>query len=209
MSNDEHAFFLKCYMQYPTDLAFCLDEILHNVSSVVSISPGGEFSPRASVQKNTPRKFSKLFRAQAASSKTRDIANGALNLQRGGGLADEPLPEEIHRILARLCHNSAYKNPSVPLSSQFISYLQNGLTELDACLVKYQSPVYKQCPLKIRSYKNGRTEIIKNTAHPAYEKWKSLISRIHFNPAYATTQITFPWKGFYLPGGKISAHRDK
>jgi hypothetical protein len=92
---------------------------------------------------------------------------------------------------------------------QFVSYLQNGLTNLDAVLLKYLSPVYKACPLKIRSYKNGRKEVVKNTHHPVHKKWDSLISRIHFDKAYATTRLTFPWKGFYLPGGRISNHRDK
>jgi hypothetical protein len=87
--------------------------------------------------------------------------------------------------------------------------MQNGLTELDACLLKYQSPVYEECPLKLLSYKNGKREIVKNKAHPVFEKWDSLISRTHFSPAYASTRITFPWKGFYMPAGKISSHRDK
>jgi hypothetical protein len=65
------------------------------------------------------------------------------------------------------------------------------------------------CPLKVREFKNGRKEIIKNKDHPVYEKWDALISRIHFSPAYATTRLTFPWKGFYLPAGNISNHRDK
>jgi hypothetical protein len=96
----------------------------------------------------------------------------------------------------------------VPLSTQLVSYVQNGLTSLDAALLKYQSPVYKLCPLKLRSYKNGRTEVVKNKAHPAFEKWDSLISRTHFDKGYTRiidkgyTRITFPWKGFYLPGSE-------
>jgi hypothetical protein len=208
--NVEHAFFLKCYMIYSADPSYCQDGILSNVSSIISLSPGGAFPPRASVLKKTPRKFRKIFKAQTASSRVTEVVNASLSLQPGGGLSeDEPLPSELHVILARFCHGPAYKNPSVPLSSQFVSFLQNGLTELDACLLRYISPIYKQCPLKVRSYKNGRQEVVKNTSHPAYEKWDSLISRTHFNPSYATTRVTFPWKGFYLPGGKVSNHRDK
>lgn len=58
-------------------------------------------------------------------------------------------------------------------------------------------------------YKNGKREVKKNKDHPAYEKWDSLISRTHFDEAYATTRIAFPWKGYYMPKGKISNLRDK
>jgi hypothetical protein len=50
---------------------------------------------------------------------------------------------------------------------------------------------------------------VKNKDHPVYENWDSLVSRTHFDKAYATTMITFPWKGFYMPGGHILSHRDK
>jgi hypothetical protein len=90
-----------------------------------------------------------------------------------------------------------------------VSYIQNALTDLDAILLRYSSPVYNSCPLKLREYKNGRKEIVKNTKHPAFKKWDSLISRTHFNKAYATTRVTFPWKGSYLPGGHVLNHRDK
>jgi hypothetical protein len=39
--------------------------------------------------------------------------------------------------------------------------MQNELLELDEVLLKYLSPVYKACPLKLRQFKNGRTEIVK------------------------------------------------
>lgn len=90
-----------------------------------------------------------------------------------------------------------------------MSYIQNELTDLDEVLLKYSSPVYKACPLKLRQYKNGRKEVVKNKDHLVYEKWELLINWIHFNSSYATTRLTFPWKGFYLPGGRISSHRDK
>lgn len=90
--------------------------------------------------------------------------------------------------------------------------MQNELLELDEVLLKYLSPVYKACPLKlIRQNKNGRKEIVKNRNHPqaVYEKWESLNNRFCFNASYASTRLTFPWKGFYLLGGKVSSHRDK
>jgi hypothetical protein len=76
----EHAFFVKCYMQYPTDPSYCQDGILSNASSIVTISPGEAFPPRASVLKQTPRKFRKLFKAQSAILKVSDVANMSLNL---------------------------------------------------------------------------------------------------------------------------------
>jgi hypothetical protein len=140
----------------------------------------------------------------------------SLKLKKGGGLSDnEPLPAEVHNLLATFCQGEFFKNPSVPFTPQFVSYIQNKLelTVLDEILLKYFSrdfsPVYKACPLKLRQYKNGRKEVVKNKDHPVYEKWESLINRIHFNSSYATTCLTFPWKGFYLPEGRISSHRDK
>jgi hypothetical protein len=69
--------------------------------------------------------------------------------------------------------------------------------------------VYKACPLKVRTYKSGQRDIVKNKEHPVYEKWDSHISRTHFDEAYATTRVTFPWKGFYMPRGHVLSHRDK
>lgn len=113
----------------------------------------------------------------------------------------------MHNLLCKVANGKAYKNPTVPLVSQFLVYLQNGLTTLDDVLLKYSSPVYNACPLKVRSYQNGRKEVLKNTTHPAYEKWDSLLKRVFFDDSYHTTRITFPWKGFYLP--KVTSHRDK
>jgi hypothetical protein len=76
-------------------------------------------------------------------------------------------------------------------------------------LLKYQSPVYNACPLIVREYKNGKREVIKNTNHPVYDKWDALIRRTNFDPSYATTRNTFPWKGFYSPKGKVTSQRDK
>jgi hypothetical protein len=206
----QHALFLRCYMRFPIDPSFCLNGILDNTSSVVSISRGGTFPPKASILKKTPRKFRRAFLAQSALPKVSEVANTSLSLQKGGGLTNnEPLPSEVHTLLATFCHGEFFKNPSVPLVPQFISYIQNELSELDEVLLKYLSPVYKACPLKLREYKNGRKEIIKNKDHPVYEKWEPLINRIHFSTSYATTRLTFPWKGFYLPGGRVSSHRDK
>jgi hypothetical protein len=100
-----------------------------------------------------------------------EVANASLSLNKGGGLInDEPLPKEVHTLMAKFYHNGTYRNPAVSFTSQFVSYIQNGLTELDDCLLKYNSPVYKTCPLKRRSYKNGRTEVVENKKHPAFEK---------------------------------------
>jgi hypothetical protein len=210
MTNKEHVFFLQCYMKYPTDPSFCLNGVLDSASSVVTLPPGGACAPRASVLRKTPRRFQNIFFAQTASQKVSKVGNASHNLQQGGGLTEhEPLPSEVHSLLATFCASNLYKNPIVPLSTQFVSYIQNGLTSLDAALLKYQSPVYKLCPLKRQSYKNGRTEVVKDKAHPAFDKWDSLIIRNHFDKSYATTRITFPWKGFNLPGGHVLSHRDK
>jgi hypothetical protein len=111
--------------------------------------------------------------------------------------------------MKKFTSNDMYKNPSVPLLSQFIQYIQNGLTKLDEALLTYTSSVYKSCPFKVRSYLNGKKLVVKNTEHPLYDKWDSLISRTHHDPAYATTRITFSWKGFYMPKGKVNNVRDK
>lgn len=206
----EHAFFLRCYMQYPTDGSFCLNNTLDHSSYVVSLPPGGAFPPKASALKKAPRQFRRSFFTQSAARKVTNVSNASLSLKQGGGLTqDEPLPREIHTLLAEFVHKDLHKNPAVPLVSQFISYIQNGLVPLDQALLQYISPVYKTCPFKLREYKNGRKEVIKNKSHPLFEKWDSLINRTHFNTAYSTTRLTFPWKGFYLPGGRISNHRDK
>jgi hypothetical protein len=196
----EHAFFLKSYMQFPTDPSFCKDGIFDNSSSVISLPPGGALAPRASVLKKTPKRFRKLFYTQTWSKTTTNVPNATLSQKQGGGLnRTESLPSEVHALLADFCRKEIYKNPAVPLISQFLTYVQNGLEDLDKMLLKYTSPVYKTCPLKLKSYKNGKHRVMKNKDHPTYEKWESLIYRTHFDPAYATTRVTFPWKGYYLP----------
>lgn len=59
----------------------------------------------------------------------------------------------------------------------------------------------------MRTYLNGKREVLKNTSHPAYEKWDSLVKRIHFDDSYLTTRVAFQWKGFYQP--KLTSQRDK
>jgi hypothetical protein len=132
-SNVEHAFFLQCYMKYPADPSFCKDGHLDNSSSVISLPLGGDIPPRASVLKCTPRKFRKMFLAQKASQTISEVSNTSLNLSQGGGLSDtNKLPIELHQLLARFCHGKLFKNPNVPLATHFVSYIQNGLTDLDA-----------------------------------------------------------------------------
>jgi hypothetical protein len=127
--NIDHAFFIKCYLNFPTDPSFCSDGIHDSASAVASISPGGAFAPRASTLKKTPKKFQKLFFAQTASRKSTTVQNSSLNLNEGGGLdTSENLPSEVHALMAKICSNEMCKNPSVSLLSQFIQYLQNGLT---------------------------------------------------------------------------------
>lgn len=208
--NREHAFFLQCYMKYPVDSSFCEKNILDHASAVVSIAPGGAFPPKASVLKKTPKRFRRIFYAQTSSKKVSNVPNSSLSLKQGGGLSEnKPLPREVHALVAAFAYNEFHKNPTVPLISQIVSYFQNGLTDLDKALLRYQSPVYNTCPLKLKVYKNGRQDVTKNKNHPAFEKWDALVSRVHFNTAYSTTRLTFPWKGFYLPGARISNHRDK
>jgi hypothetical protein len=112
-------------------------------------------------------------------------------------------------LLCRAVNGTSYSNPAVPMSSQFLVYLQNGLLSLDEVLLQYKSPVYNACPLRVRSYHNGKKEVLKNTAHPVYDKWDALLKRTHFDESYATTRITFPWKGFYISKGKVTSVRDK
>jgi hypothetical protein len=187
-------------MRYPTDLSFCRNGILDPASSVVSILPGGAIPPRASVLKNTPRRFRKAFFAQSAAQKVTEVTNTSLSLTKGGGLTiTETLPADVHTLLARFCYSDCHKNSVVSLTSQFISYAQNALSHLNGALLKYTSPVYNMCPLKVREFKNGRKEIIKNKDYPVYEKWDALISRIHFSPAYATTRLNLSLEGLLPP----------
>jgi hypothetical protein len=43
--------------------------------------------------------------------------------------------------MARFCQNDLYKTPAIPLLSQFIQYLQQGLNDVDESLLKYISLV--------------------------------------------------------------------
>jgi hypothetical protein len=210
LTHPEHQFFHECYMKYSADPSFCVDGVLDSNSSVVSLPTGGAFPPRASVLKQVPRKFRKMFLSRKAAGQVSSIQNSALNLNEGGGLLlSDDLPPVLHTLLCKFVHSNAFKNPAVPLVSQFLTYLQNGLTSLDEILLKYTSPVYNQCPLRVRLFKNGKKEILKNTLHPAYDKWDSLIKRTQFDDPYATTRIAFSWKGFYHPKAKVVNLRDK
>lgn len=140
----EHAFFIRCYIQFSTDPSFCLDGIHDNASAVASILPGGAFAPRASALKKTPKKFQKLFFARKASRMTTRVQNTPLALTEQGGLdTSENLPPEVHTLMARFSSDNMYKNPSVSLLSQFMQFVQNGLTELDEALLRYSSSVSK------------------------------------------------------------------
>jgi hypothetical protein len=124
--NAQHAFFLKCYIRFPTDPSFCLNGVMDTASSVVSISPGGAFPPKAWILKKTPKRFRRAFFAQSASQTVTDIANASLSLKKGGGLSvNEPLPSEVHNMLGNFCHGEFFKNPSVPFAPQIVSYIQN------------------------------------------------------------------------------------
>jgi hypothetical protein len=209
-SNPEHAFFLSCYMRFPTDISCAQNGEIDNSLGVSSLPVGGSFTPRASVLKKIPKEFRNKFLSQQSSKTCSRISNSSLTLQPGGGLeSSQRLPKEVHALMVRFMHGNFYKNTNVALISLFLVHIQNGLTELDEVLLKYTSPVYKACPFKLKVYKNEKKEVKKNKDHPAYEKWDALISRTHFDEAYATTRITFPWKGFYMPKGKISSLRDK
>jgi hypothetical protein len=210
LSNVEHVFLSECYLKFHTDPSFCPNGVMDTNSTVVSLPPEKAFPPRASVLKQIPRKFRKMFLTQEGTSQVSSIGNRNLNLKEGGGLtASDKLPTAVHTLLNRFLSGSAYKNPAVPMSSQFLTFLQHGLISLDDVLLRYESPVYKACPLRVRTYKNGKREVLKNTEHPIYDKWDSLLRRTQFDDSYATTGVTFLWKGFYLPRGKVNSIKDK
>jgi hypothetical protein len=209
-SNLQHAFFSECYMKFHTDPSFCPDGVMAQNSTIVSLPPGGTFHPRASVLKQVPRKFRCMFQTQKGFGTVTSVGNKHLNLQEGGGLAsNDKVPAEVHELLHRFLIEDTYKNPFVSMSSQFLTFLQHGLVSLDDILLRYKSPVYNACPLKVRTYKNGKREVLKNNDHPIYDKWDSLLRRTQFDESYASTRLTFPWKGFYLPKGKVNTIRDK
>jgi hypothetical protein len=158
----EHAFFLECYMKFLADPSFCKDGKADPNSAIVSMPPGGAFPPRASVIKKFPRKFRNIFSSQQSSPHVSANINKNLSLKPGGGLLlDDHLPSVIHTLLCRFASSNCYKNPAVPMSSQFLMYIQNGLSSLDKALLKYESPVYKACPFKLRTYQNGNVKFLK------------------------------------------------
>jgi hypothetical protein len=107
---------------------------------------------------------------------------------------DDFLPADVHTLLNSFIYSSAFKNPTIPPISQFISYIQGSLLDLDFQLLEYRSPVYGKSPFKLQTTKKGKQTVLKNTTHPLYEKWDALQKRVHFDKEYSTTRLTFPWK---------------
>lgn len=81
---------------------------------------------------------------------------------------DDLLPAKVHILLNSFIYGSAFKNPTTPLISQFISYIQGSLLDLDFQLLEYRSPVYGKSPLKLQTTKKGKQTVLKNTTHPLY-----------------------------------------
>jgi hypothetical protein len=188
-----HAFFLENYMKFPADPTFCENGVFQHFSSTISLPPGPSQAPRASSLRRLPKKFRNLFKAQSTSLEVSSIQNACLAFQPGGGLdLDDNLPSETHILLNAFLYSTAFKNSTTSLISQFISFVQGGLKDLDLVLLNYSSPIYNCCPLRLKSYKNGKEEVLKNKEHPLFEKWESLINRVHFDDSYATTRLTFP-----------------
>jgi hypothetical protein len=210
LKNPEQAFFAECYLKYYAHPSFCRDGVMDSNSPVISLPPGGAFPPRDSILRKTPKQFRKLFLSKQATARVSSTGNSNLNLNEGGGLLQtDRLPKEVHQLLCTFINSNMQKNPTIPLISQFLTYLQHGLMSLDEVLGKYKSPVYNASPFRKRIYKNGKREFLKNIAHPVYDKWDSLIRRTNSDPAYATTRITFPWKGSYMPQGRLTSQREK
>jgi hypothetical protein len=209
VTNPEHAFFADCCLKLPADPSFCKDGILDSNSSVVSLPPGEAFSPRASIIRKILKKRRHIFLTQKGSPIVSSIGNKHLNLKTGGGLSPEDrLPASVHILLCCMINGPQFRNPGVPMpASQVLVYLQNGLASLDDTLLKYKSPIYNACPFRICTYQNGRREVLKNTAHPTYEKWDSLLKRLFFDNSYLTTRVTFLGTDFTLQ--KITSQLDK
>lgn len=145
LTNPEHAFFLSCYMRFRTDASYAENGSIDNSMGLASLPIGGAFSPRASVVQKIPKQFRKVFLSQQSSNICSKVSDGNLNLQPGGGLeSHERLPKEIHALMLRFMQGNFYKNSSVALISQFLVYIQNGLTDLDEKLLRYISPVQLQ-----------------------------------------------------------------
>jgi hypothetical protein len=196
-------------MSFKVDTDFCRDGNFQHFSSTISLLPGMSYPPRMSVLRKLPKQFRNLFIGQTASLRVSSVQNSALAFRQNGGLdLDDFLPAEVHTLLNSFIYSSAFKNPTIPLISQFISYIQGSLLDLDFQLLEYRSPVYGKSPFKLQTTKKGKQTVLKNTTHPLYEKWDALPKRVHFDKEYSTTRLTFPWKGFYSPGG-LSSTRDK
>lgn len=156
-------------------------------TAIVNLPPEGAFRPRASIIQNL-RKFRKLFPSQKSSTRVSSIGNKHLNLKNGGGLlTDDELPASVHVLLCKFVSGFADKNTAVSLASQFLMFLQNKSSTLDEIILKYESLVYNASPFNVRTFQNGRKNVLKNTSHLAYEKWDSLLKCIHFDDSYMTT----------------------
>jgi hypothetical protein len=92
-----------------------------------------------------------------------------------------------------------YVNNDVSVLQQAATFLQHGLENLNEALLNYYSPIYEQPILLPQKTKKCMRAVI-NRDHPLYDKWLYLLSRIFSaESGYCTTQLTFPWRGFYLP----------
>jgi hypothetical protein len=108
-------------------------------------------------------------------------------------------------------NSNTYLSGSTNLTQQIVTYFQHELRDLDACLLRYTSPIYNKPVLVKRIIKKtGFTEVIKNSRHPLYDKWYDLVSRcFDKNESYSTTRLTFSWRGFCLLGSWVFSTRDK
>jgi hypothetical protein len=196
-------------MSFKVDTDFCRDGNFQHFSSTISLPPGMSHPPRMSVLRKLPKQFRNLFIGQMTSLQVSSVQNSALAFRQNGGLDfDDFLPAEVHTLLNSFIYSSAFKNPTIPLISQFISYIQGSLLDLDFQLLEYRSPVYGKSPFKLQATKKGKQTVLNNTTHPLYEKWDALQKRVHSDKEYSTTRLTFPWKGFYCPSA-LSSIRNK
>jgi hypothetical protein len=146
-----HAFFLASYMSFKVDTDFCRDGNFQHFSSTISLPLGMSHPPRMSVLRKLPKQFRNLFIGQTASLQVSSVQNSALAFRQNGGLdLDDFLPAEVHTLLNSFIYSSAFKNPTIPLISQFISYIQGSLLDLDFQLLEYRSPVYGKSPFKLQ-----------------------------------------------------------
>lgn len=112
--------FVECYMKFCIDPSFCKDG-WHDAASnhtVISLPTGNAFPPRASVLKEIPRKFRKLFLTQKGSDRISSVQNSKLNVKEGGGLlSTDWIPTEVHSLLFKFLNGRTFKNPAVPIVS--------------------------------------------------------------------------------------------